>query len=146
VLGTLPLEVLPMPSDREIRLVVADDHEVIRQGVMALLADSEIKVVAGAVTEEHAVQLALENEIDVVLLDVHMPDGDGLKALRRIKVEKPDLPVLIFSVVDNPGTITKAVALGASGCLLKACAREELLLAIRTVAAGGTYGRTSTAS
>ncbi len=65
-----------------------------------------------------------------------MPDG-GLNELRRIKLAKPNLPVLMFAVVDTPNTIAKAIAFGASGYLLKGCNREELLTAIRTVSAGG---------
>ena len=70
-------------------------------GLKALLAGTEIKVVAEAATGQAAVKLALEKEVDLVLLDVRMPDGDGLTALGRIKLDKPDLPVLLFSAFDN---------------------------------------------
>ena len=81
-------------------------------------------------------QIALEKDLDVVLLAVRMRD-DGLEALERIKVKKPDLPVLMFSVFDDPAAVAEAVSLGANGFLLKGCEREELLGAIRTVAGGG---------
>jgi DNA-binding NarL/FixJ family response regulator len=125
-----------MPQTSKIRLLVADDHEVARSGIKGLLADTEIKIVAEVATGQAAVKYALEHDVDVVLLDVRMPDGDGLTALGRIKLDKPDLPVLMLSAFDNPTYIARAVALGASGYLLKGCTRDELLSAIRKAATG----------
>ncbi len=125
-----------MPTDRKIQLLVADDQEMVRCGVKTLLAGTEIKVVAEAATGPAAVKLALEKDVDVVLLDVVMPEGDGLTALGRIQPDKPDLPVLLFSAFDNLASVARAIALGASGFLLKGCSRDELLGAIRSVAAG----------
>ena len=125
-----------MPTEAKIRLLVADDQDIVRQGVKALLAGTEIKVVAEVATGQAAVKQALETEVDIVLLDVRMPDGDGLTALGRIKLDKPDLPVLLFSAFDNPASVARAIALGASGFLLKSCTRDELLSAIRTAAKG----------
>jgi DNA-binding NarL/FixJ family response regulator len=125
-----------MPHTSKIRLLVADDHEVARCGIKGLLADTEIKIAAEVASGPAAVKYALEYELDVVLLDVRMPDGDGLTALGRIKLDKPDLPVLMLSAFDNPTYEARAVALGASGYLLKSCSRDELLNAIRTAAGG----------
>jgi DNA-binding NarL/FixJ family response regulator len=125
-----------MAPQSKIRLLVVDDHEVLRSGVKALMAGTEIKIVAEAVTGQAAVKYALGNEVDVVLLDVRMPDGDGLTALGRIKLDKPKLPILMFSGYDNPTYVARAVALGASGYLLKDCTRDELVNAIRKAAAG----------
>ena len=69
-------------------------------------------------------------------LDIRMPDGDGLTALGRIKLDKPDMPVLILSTFDNPTYVARAVALGASGYVLKGCTRDQLLAAIRSAATG----------
>ena len=120
----------------KIRLLIADDHEVVRSGLKTLVAGTEVKVVGEVATGAEAVKFALENEVDVVLLDIRMPDGDGLTALGRIKLDKPDMPVLILSTFDNPTYVARAVALGASGYVLKGCTREQLLGAIRTAAAG----------
>jgi DNA-binding NarL/FixJ family response regulator len=120
----------------KIRVLIADDHEVVRCGLKTLLADTEIDVVAEVSTGEAAVRYALENDVDVVLLDIRMPEGDGLTALGRVKLDKPDLPVLMLSTFDNPTYIARSVALGASGYLLKGCTREELLKALRSAAAG----------
>jgi DNA-binding NarL/FixJ family response regulator len=120
----------------KIKLLIADDHEVVRTGLKSLLADTEIKVVAEVETGPAAVKYALENDPDVLLLDIRMPDGDGLTALGRIKLDKPDMPILILSTYDNPTYIARAVALGASGYLLKGCTRDQLINAIRVAAAG----------
>jgi DNA-binding NarL/FixJ family response regulator len=125
-----------MSRQNKIRLLIADDHEMLRSGVKAMLAGTEIKVIAEAATAQAAVKYALGHEVDVVVLDVRMPAGDGLTALGRMKLEKPNLPILMFSAYDNPMYVGRAVALGASGYLLKGCTRDELVEAIRKAAAG----------
>jgi DNA-binding NarL/FixJ family response regulator len=122
----------------KIRLLIADDHEVVRTGLKGLLANTDVKIVAEVATGAAAVKFALENEVDVLLLDIRMPDGDGLTALGRIKLDKPALPILILSTFDNPTYVARAVALGASGYLLKGCTRDQLVSAIRVAAAGET--------
>jgi DNA-binding NarL/FixJ family response regulator len=125
-----------MSQPGKIRLLIADDHEIVRSGLKGLLAGTEIKVVAEVTTGQAAVKYALEHEVDVVLLDIRMPDGDGLTSLGRIKLDKPNLPILMFSSFDNPTYIARAVALGANGYLSKGCTRDELLNAIQTAAGG----------
>ena len=120
----------------KLKLLIADDHEVVRSGLKVLLADTDVEIVAEVGTGEEAVRYAMENDPDVVLLDIRMPKGDGLTALGRIKLEKPDMPVLMLSTFDNPTYIARSVALGASGYLLKGCTREQLLNAIRMAASG----------
>lgn len=122
--------------NNKVKLLIADDHEVVRSGLRAMLADSEIDVIAEVATGDAAVKYALENDVDVVLLDIRMPDGDGLTALGRIKLDKPDLPILMLSTFDNPTYIARSVALGASGYLLKGSSRDELIKAIKSAAAG----------
>jgi DNA-binding NarL/FixJ family response regulator len=125
-----------MTTETRIRVLVCDDQEVVRCGVKALVAGTEIKVVAEANTGQGAVTQALENELDLIILDVRMPDGDGLTALGRIKLDKPNLPVLLFSAFDNPASVARSIALGAGGFLLKDCSRDEFLRTIRAVVAG----------
>jgi len=125
-----------MPVEARIRLLIADDHEAVRCGVKSLLEGTEIKVVAEATTGASAAKLAVEKEVDVVLMDIRMPDGDGLTALGRIKLDKPDLPILLFSAYDNPAYIARGVAMGAAGSIPKGCTRDELLAAVRAAVAG----------
>jgi DNA-binding NarL/FixJ family response regulator len=108
----------------KIRLLIADDHEVVCSGLKTMVAGTDIKVVGEVATGTEAVKFALENEVDVVLMDIRMPDGDGLTALGRIKLDKPELPVLMLSTFDNPTYVARAVALGACGYVLKGCTRD----------------------
>ena len=78
----------------------------------------------------------MEKEVDAVLMDIRMPEGDGLTALGRIKLEKPDLPILLISAYENPAYVARGVAMGAAGSLSKGCTRDELLGAIRKAVAG----------
>lgn len=121
-----------------IRLLIADDHEVVRSGLRSIVNGTDISIVAEAASGDEAVRLVEKRtDIDVALLDIRMPDSDGLNALGRIKLVKPNLPVLMFSTYDNPTYVARAVALGAAGYLLKGMNREELLSSIRLVAEGG---------
>lgn len=121
-----------------IRLLIADDHEVVRSGLKSILNGSDIEIVAEAANGEDAVRLAAESQPDVVLLDIRMPGTDGLAVLGRLKMQQPNLPVLIFSTYDNPTYVARAVALGASGYVLKGSNRNQFIEAIRTVASGET--------
>jgi DNA-binding NarL/FixJ family response regulator len=119
-----------------IKVLIADDHEVVRSGLKVLLANTDIEVMGEVGTGESAVKFTLEKNPDVVLMDIRMPEGDGLTALGRIKLDKPDMPILMLSTFDNPTYIARSVALGASGYLLKGCTREQLIKAIHTAASG----------
>lgn len=127
-----------------IRVLVADDHEVVRLGLRSLLSGSEANVVAEASSAEDAVTAARSDQIDVVLLDVRMGDGDGLGALGRIKSDCPNLPVVMWSAHDNPSYVARAVALGASGYVLKGSPRDTLVDGLRKAASGAnTWTRDS---
>lgn len=119
-----------------IRVIVADDHEVVRSGIRSIVENTEIEVIGEASDGEEAIRLAKELESDVVLMDVRMPNTDGLAALGRLKIDKPDLPVLMFSTYDNPTYIARAVALGACGYILKGSEKSVLLEALRKASRG----------
>ncbi|MEX0712571.1 MAG: response regulator transcription factor [Pirellulales bacterium] len=120
-----------------IKLLIADDHEVVRSGLRSLVSGTEIEIVGEAATGDEAIRLAEQLVPDVVLLDIRMPDTDGLSALGRIKLAHPEIRVLMLSTYDNPTYVARSVALGASGYLLKGLGRDELLESIRRVGAGG---------
>lgn len=119
-----------------IRVLIADDHEVVRTGLVSLFAGTEVEIVSQVASGEEAVKTALQLKPDVVMLDVRMGGSDGLTALARLKQERPEMPVLMLSSYDNPTYVARAVALGASGYVLKGGTRDELLAAVRRAAAG----------
>ena len=121
-----------------INLVIADDHEVVRVGLKTLLSGTDIHIIAEASDGNAAFKLANKHRPDLVLLDVRMPDGDGLSCLARIKLDLANVPVVMFSAFDNPTYIARAVALGAAGYILKSAKREEIISAIRAAATGET--------
>jgi DNA-binding NarL/FixJ family response regulator len=118
------------------RVLVADDHEVVRCGLKSLFVGTELEVVAEAANGQDALRLIAELDLDVVMLDVRMPDTDGLNVLGRLKLDKPDLPVLILSTYDNPTYVARAVALGAAGYILKGSDRDRVVEAVRRAATG----------
>jgi len=124
-----------------IRLLVADDHEVIRTGLASLLAGSDIEIVAEAATGKEAVKMAEESRPDVILLDIRMPDGDGLSTLEKLRAKVPDSRVVMLSTYDNPTYIARAVALGASDYVLKGSTREALIETITSAAQGESPSR-----
>ena len=119
-----------------ITLLIADEFEVVRAGLKSMLSGSGIKVVAETSTGKEAVRLTRKHKPDVAMLGVSMPDGDGLNSLGRIKLDRPDQSVLMFSSFDNPTHIARAVAIGANGWISKTATREGLLATICTAATG----------
>lgn len=114
-----------------IRTVIADDHEVVRAGLMALLQGSDVEIVGEAESAEAAVAQTAAHRPDVVLLDVCMPKPDGLTALEMIRTQFPETRVIMLSAYDNPTYVARAIALGASDYVLKGASRAELLDAIQ---------------
>ena len=126
-----------------IRILIADDHEVIRVGLRSMLQSDGIEVVAEADSGTETL-VAVERHatiLDLVLLDVRLPEGDGLKILGSLKDTHPDLPVLMISTFDNANYMARSVALGASGYVLKDSDQTALLERIRKAAAGDMVWR-----
>jgi DNA-binding NarL/FixJ family response regulator len=122
-----------------IRLLIADDHPVVRDGLAAMLGTQPDFVVAGqAATGAEAVQQTQRLRPDVILLDLEMPDLDGVEALRQIRTANPAARVIVFTAFDTDERIVAAIQAGASGYLLKGSPREELFRAVRVVAEGGS--------
>ena len=119
-----------------IKLVIADDHEVVRAGLRVMLSDSAFEVVGEAGNGDEAVQMSMNSSPDVVLLDVRMPRQDGFAALRRIRSSNPRLPVVMFSAHENPRFIALAYAGGAAGFVLKSSSRDSLIAALHDAVEG----------
>jgi DNA-binding NarL/FixJ family response regulator len=122
-----------------IRILVADDHPVVRDGLVAMLGTQPDFEVAGeAGTGAEAVRQALELRPDVLLLDLEMPELDGVEVIRRVREEAPGVRIVVFTAFDRDEQIVGAVRAGAEGYLLKGTPREEVFRAIRIVHAGGS--------
>ncbi len=119
-----------------ISLLVADDHQVVRLGLRNVLEGTGIEVVGEATTGEDVLKAVAANRPDVVLLDVRMPGGDGLHILGRLKLDYPELAVIMFSTYDNPTYVARAVALGAASYVLKSDPKERLVEAIQIASRG----------
>lgn len=119
-----------------IRIVIVDDHEVVRTGLVSLFEGSDIEVVGMATSGKEAVKLTKQKKPDIVLLDIRMEGGDGLETIELLRHAAPDSRVVMLSTYDNPTYIARANALGASEYLLKGSKREQLVGAIQAVAAG----------
>lgn len=122
------------------KIILADDHALIRQCIGAILEKSPgLEVVAEASTGMEAVRLTCELQPDLVLMDLVMPDGGGIEASRCIVSAFPDIKVLILSGHGDARSVRQALDVGASGFLVKSCDARELLEAISAVADDGLY-------
>jgi DNA-binding NarL/FixJ family response regulator len=122
-----------------VRVVVADDHPVVRSGLRQMLETAEdIEVVAEAATGGEAVRAAGRHRPDVVLMDLRMPDLDGVTATAEIRRRHPDVHVLVVTTYDTDADIYAAIDAGATGYLLKDARRDELYSAVRAAARGET--------
>ncbi|MDJ1470769.1 response regulator transcription factor [Xanthocytophaga flava] len=124
-----------------INLLLADDHKIIRDGLKAVLtfSDASIQVVAEASNGKEVLEQLEREKIDVVLLDMNMPEMDGLETTTYIARNYPETKVLILSMVENEHLIAKVFQAGAQGYLLKSAGREELIHAIEIVHKGSRY-------
>ena len=123
-----------------IRLLIADDHAVVREGLKRIVAENADMEVAGEAGNGHEVlDFARRHECDLVLLDLAMPGKDGLDTLKELKLVRPHLPVLVLSVYPEEQYAVRLLRAGAAWYLTKESAPEELVAAIRKVSRGGRY-------
>lgn len=123
-----------------IHVLVCDDHLIVRQGIRQILADApDIEVAAEAANGPDALAQMRRGGIDVVLLDIAMPQRDGLDILRQLKTEAPKLPVLMLSTYPDRQYAVRSLKLGAAGYLNKSADAEQMVEAIRRVARGGLF-------
>ncbi|HSY29587.1 MAG TPA: response regulator transcription factor [Burkholderiaceae bacterium] len=123
-----------------IRVAICDDHQIVREGFKQILSGiSDIEVVAEAANGKEALEIARGKACDVLLLDIGMPEHNGVDTLRTIKQGQPELPILILSGYPAQQYAVNLLKMGANGYLNKECETEELIKAIRAVATGRRY-------
>lgn len=123
-----------------IKVVLVDDHVVVRSGFAQLLNLEEDVIVEGQFSSAAEAWPALSrNDIDVAVMDVAMPDENGLSLLKRLRQQRPTFRAIILSIYDTPAFVQSALDAGASGYLTKRCGPEELVQAVRAVGIGGHY-------
>jgi len=123
-----------------IRVLLVDDHTIVRQGLRMMLEQTgDIRVIDEASTGMEALEKVRQHEVDLVVLDIAMPDMNGLDVLRSMKLEHPALFVLMLSTYPEKQYAVRALKAGASGYLTKESATEELIIAIRRAAQGRKY-------
>jgi len=129
---------------KPVRVLIADDHPVIRDGLRTMLStDQSIEIVDEACDGMEAVAKVAKESPDVVLMDIRMPNLDGIEAIRRIKDKCPSTSVIVFTMYDDDAYVIDAVQAGACAYLLKDAPRELLLQTIRAASSGATLIRTN---
>lgn len=120
-----------------LRLLIVDDHEVVRQGLVALLARRDaFQVVAEAGTVAEAIAMATRFEPDIVVMDVRLPDGSGIEACREIRAERPATRVVMLTSYPDEEAVLSAIVAGASGYLLKQIRARDLVAALEAIGRG----------
>jgi len=125
---------------KKIKILIADDHSVVREGLRAVLGGvADFDVVAESSDGEEAVRITGEKKPDVVILDISMPKVNGIEAARRIRKQHPGTKVLIFTIHENEEYVYQMVASGANGYILKDSGKNDIIAAIRAIHSGGRF-------
>ena len=123
---------------KPVSVLLVDDHALIRRGLTDLIRyESDLNVAGEASNGQEAVEAARKINPDVIVMDLMMPEMDGVEATRRIKAERPDSRILILTTFGTSADVARAMAAGASGAIMKDAETDDQLAAIRAVAAGG---------
>lgn len=121
----------------QIQIVVVDDHPVLREGLSAVLnTQPDFRVISEAESGAEAVEIIVELRPDVVMLDLEMPEMDGVETLKRLREHNPDIRVIVFTAFDTDERILAAIQAGAQGYLLKGAPRDQIFEAVRVVHSG----------
>jgi two-component system response regulator NreC len=127
-------------SDEPLRIVIADDHSVVRRGLRQLLEDEEgLEIVAEAEDLDGARRYVLGHKPDVLVLDLNMPGGSSLEAIPQIRADSPETQIVILTMQNEPAYAREALSAGVLGYVLKEAADDELVEAVRRAAAGDTF-------
>ena len=126
------------PKMKPVSVLLVDDHALIRRGLTDLIRyESDLNVAGEASNGQEAVEAARKLNPDIIVMDIMMPEMDGVEATRRIKAERPDSRILILTTFGTSADVARAMAAGASGAIMKDAETDDQLAAIRAVAAGG---------
>lgn len=124
----------------KLRIFLADDHMVVREGLKTLInAQPDMEVVGEAENGREALNYALKLAPDVVVMDISMPEMNGIEATERLKKDCPQIKIVALTIYEDTGYLRQLLKAGASGYVLKRAVVEELVLAVRTCASGGSY-------
>jgi len=122
------------------RVLIADDHAIVRTGLRALIeAEPSLELIGEAAGGYEAIEMVAETSPDILLLDLSMPDLDGIAVTKKLKPEYPDLRILILTIHEDEALVREAIKAGASGYILKRAAEDELVSAINVIMRGDMY-------
>jgi len=131
---------LLIEEEAMIKILIADDHAIVREGLKQILSQSSDMAIAGEASNgQDAIDKISRNNFDLIILDISMPGKSGLEVLREIKSKRPELPVLILSMYPEEQYAVRALKAGASGYLTKDSAPDELVKAVRQISQGRKY-------